>query len=173
MSVNGANGSRGRGAGVPPNADGPNMTPLIAQHTGILASAGYAAIAVLVLVAMLAATSILVITHVMPKAKRQGAVKDGTYESGMEVIGDARRRFNVKFYLVAMLFLLFDVELVFMYPWARVFADGARQVKTAEGSTLASLSESQQFLFAEMGVFFAILLVGYGYAWRKGVFRWD
>ena len=59
-----------------------------------------------------------------------------------------------------MLFLLFDVELVFMYPWALNFAKGAG-------------TPGQQFLFVEMGIFFAILLVGYAYAWKKGVFRWD
>ena len=121
---------------------------------------GYGSIGVLILVAMVLGAIILGLTHFLPKAKRHGPEKDATYESGMEVIGDARQRFNVRFYLVAMLFLLFDVELVSMYPWALNFAKGAG-------------TAGQQFLFVEMGIFFAILLVGYAYAWKKGVFRWD
>jgi len=129
--------------------------------------AGYDSIVVLILVVMVMSTAILLITHFMPKGGRHGPEKDATYESGMEPIGDARRRFNVRFYLVAMLFLLFDVELVFMYPWAVAFARGG-------GNGPASTTTvGQSFLFAEMGIFFAILLVGYAYAWKKGVFRWD
>src|SRR5437899_2091955 len=82
---------------------------------------GYGPIAVLIAIAMSTGAVILLLTHYIPKYRRQGKLKDATYESGMEVIGDARRRFNVRFYLVAMLFLLFDVELIFMYPWALVF----------------------------------------------------
>ena len=131
----------------------------------ILATAdlGYGPIGVLILVVMVLATSIIVVTQTMPKLKRSGPRKDATYESGMEPIGDARRRFNVRFYMVAMLFLLFDVELIFMYPWAKVFTEAK-----AAGAT-ADLT----FLFYEMVVFFVILLVGYAYAWGKGVFRYD
>lgn len=135
---------------------------LLADGTG--PAPGYGPVVVLVLLAMLVATSIIVLTHVIPKPKRSGPVKDGTYESGVEPIGDARRRFNVRFYLVAMLFLLFDVELIFMYPWAVVFTDSA-----ASGASGISMP----FLFYEMAIFFAILLVGYVYAWRKGIFRFD
>lgn len=122
---------------------------------------GYQPILALILVIMALGGTIMLITHVLPKPGRQGARKDATYEAGMEVIGDARRRFNVRFYLVAMLFLLFDVELIFMYPWAKVFTGGA-----ASGANMS-------FLFYEMVIFMMILLVGYAYAWRKGVFRWD
>ncbi len=134
----------------------------------LAASPGYGPILVLIVVAIVLSTSIILITHVLPKARRHGVVKESTYECGMEVIGDARRRFNVRFYLVAMMFLLFDVELVFMYPWAKVFTQGAARASEAPEAVAA-----QQFLFVEMGVFFAILLVGYTYAWRKGVFNWD
>ncbi len=82
------------------------------------ASPGYGPILVLIVVAIVMSTAVILITHVLPKAKRHGVVKESTYVCGMEVIGDARRRFNVSFYLVDMMFLLFDVELVFMYPWA-------------------------------------------------------
>lgn len=135
---------------------------VIAEEIG--PALGYGPIIALIFLAMLVTTSIIVITHVLPKPKRSGPVKDSPYESGMPLIGDARRRFNVRFYLVAMLFLLFDVELIFMYPWAVVFADGAKS-----GTSTVSVP----FLFYEMGIFFAILLVGYIYAWGKGIFRYD
>jgi NADH-quinone oxidoreductase subunit A len=124
---------------------------------------GYGPIGVLILLVMVVATSIIIITQILPKAKRSGPRKDATYESGMEVVGDARRRFNVRFYMVAMLFLLFDVELVFMYPWALLFTKAKATAASAELT----------FLFYEMVIFFAILLVGYAYAWGKGVFRYD
>jgi NADH-quinone oxidoreductase subunit A len=94
--------------------------------------------------------------------KRTGAVKESTYEAGMVPIGDARRRFNVRFYLVAMIFLVFDVEIVFFYPWATLFPQSAAHADPSAG-----------FLLAGMIVFVAILLVAYLYAWAKGVFRWD
>jgi NADH:ubiquinone oxidoreductase subunit 3 (subunit A) len=125
---------------------------------------GYGPLGILILMVMLIAASIILLTHIIPKPKRSGPVKDSTYESGVPLIGDARRRFNVRFYLVAMVFLLFDVELVFMYPWAIVFTNTADS-----GASAASVP----FLFFEMGIFFAILLVGYAYAWRKGVFEYD
>lgn len=127
-------------------------------------SPGYGPIGVLILLVMVVATSIIVITQWLPKAKRSGPRKDATYESGMEVVGDARRRFNVRFYMVAMLFLLFDVELVFMYPWAVLFS---------KARATAAAPAELTFLFYEMVIFFAILLVGYIYAWGRGVFRYD
>jgi NADH-quinone oxidoreductase subunit A len=81
--------------------------------------------------------------------------KLSTYESGMEPVKSARERFSVKFYLVAMLFLLFDIEVVFMYPWA---------VKFRELGLLG---------FVEMAVFIAVLLVGLLYIWKKGALRWE
>jgi len=80
--------------------------------------------------------------------------KLSTYESGMEPVRTARERFSVKFYLVAMLFIVFDIEIVFMYPWAVMF----RQLGV--------------FGLIEMVVFIAILLVGYLYIWRKGALKW-
>src|SRR5688500_12043328 len=94
---------------------------------------------------------------------RTGPAKETTYESGMMPIGDTRRRFNVRFYIVAMIFLVIDVEIVFFYPWAAIFAPVVR-TGTPEQSTM---------LLIEMLVFVAILLVAYVYAWGKGVFRWD
>jgi NADH-quinone oxidoreductase subunit A len=95
--------------------------------------------------------------------KRTGPGKETTYESGMIPIGDARKRFNVRFYIVAMIFLVFDVEIIFFYPWATIFA---RHVK--DGS-----SDDGRLLLMEMITFIVILLVAYFYAWGKGVFRWD
>lgn len=94
--------------------------------------------------------------------RRDGPAKSQTYESGMTPIGTAHRRFNVRFYMVAMIFLVFDVEIVFFYPWATIFAQAAAQ--NAPGSGV---------LLVEMLVFAGILLVAYVYAWGKGVFRWE
>ncbi|MBN2560559.1 MAG: NADH-quinone oxidoreductase subunit A [Phycisphaerae bacterium] len=125
---------------------------------------GYGPIIALILLVIVVAASIVIITHVIPKPRRSGPEKDGTYESGMRVIGDARRRFNVRFYLVAMLFLLFDVELIFMYPWAVLFTKA--RAATPDPALMS-------FLFWEMAIFFAILVVGFAYDWKKGVFRYD
>ncbi|MCP4593460.1 MAG: NADH-quinone oxidoreductase subunit A [bacterium] len=127
-------------------------------------------------VAVAAAGSILILTHLVGGRRLfgrdpSGPVKQGTYESGVPTITDARRQFSVRFYMVAMLFLLFDVEIVFLWPWAPVFYQSA----TGASSTVVvgNLVIGKEFLLAEMVVFLAILLVGYVYAWRKGVFRWD
>jgi NADH-quinone oxidoreductase subunit A len=87
--------------------------------------------------------------------KRPTPEKLSTYECGMTVDADSRRPFDVKYYLVAMAFLVFDVEVVFMYPWAVKFR--------ALGL----------FGFVEMVIFLFILLVGYVYIWRKGVLEWE
>jgi NADH-quinone oxidoreductase subunit A len=91
-------------------------------------------------------------------------VKQMPYESGMDPIGDARQRFDVKFYLIAILFLVFDVELLFLYPWAVVAYRG--------GADAAWRAEFGPLVFAEVLVFLASLAVAYVYAWRKGVFQW-
>ena len=93
---------------------------------------------------------------------RTGPGKEQTYESGMVPIGDTRKRFNVRFYIVAMIFLVFDVEIVFFYPWATVFPDAV--VNSAGNSGL---------LLIEIVLFVLILLLAYIYAWGKGVFQWD
>jgi NADH-quinone oxidoreductase subunit A len=129
----------------------------------------YAAILAVILVAVVIAASMLALAHLIGP-KRTGRVKDATYESGVPVIGDARRRFNVRFYVVAMLFLLFDVEVVFLWPWAPVFYGSAVR---GENVMAGGFVMGKGFLLAEMVFFLLILLVGYVYAWRKGVFRWD
>ncbi len=82
-----------------------------------------------------------------------------TYESGMEPFRTARERFSVKYYMVAILFILFDIEVVFFYPWAVTF----RELSSQFG----------WFIFIEMVVFIIILLLGYIYVWRKGAFKWE
>ena len=126
----------------------------------------YAPIGILFLVVTGLALVILLLAHFLPKRGRHGPVKDSVYESGVEAIGDARRRFNIRFYLVAMLFLLFDVELIFMYPWAQAFHDRAAGGPAGAGSELMTPS----FLLGEMAIFMAVLLIGYVYAWRRKVF---
>lgn len=93
--------------------------------------------------------------------KKKTAVKDMPYESGMDPIGDARQPFDVRFYLVAILFLVFDVELLFLYPWA-----------VAAYSDLGVPVELRDTVFGVMVVFMATLGLAWIYALRKGVFRW-
>jgi NADH-quinone oxidoreductase subunit A len=106
---------------------------------------------------------------------RTGPGKETTYESGMMPVGDTRRRFNVRFYIVAMIFLVIDVEIVFFYPFATIFAASVRDGgpaypgATAPGGTITAAT----MMLISMGIFVAIFLLAYVYAWGKGVFRWD
>ncbi|HEY2124897.1 MAG TPA: NADH-quinone oxidoreductase subunit A [Chthoniobacterales bacterium] len=106
-----------------------------------------------VIVAMIFAGSALVVSVMVGKTGRRTRAKDTAYECGMIPQGEAQPRFSVKFYLVAMLFILFDLEIVFMYPWAVVFKE-----MIAHGSTI----------FWSMLSFVSILMVGYVYALKKG-----
>lgn len=83
------------------------------------------------------------------------------YECGVKPLGSARVRFNIKFYLVAMLFILFDIEAAFLYPWARSFRSMVRDPNLGAG-----------YVMAEVFVFLGILLAGYVYVWRVGIFDW-
>ncbi|NOX57801.1 MAG: NADH-quinone oxidoreductase subunit A [Planctomycetes bacterium] len=129
----------------------------------------YASILFVVGIAVTMAGGILVLTHIIGP-KRKGDRKDEPYESGMPPIEDARRRFNVRFYIVAMLFLLFDVEVVILWPWALVFHDASAARNAGE---VAAHLPSAGFLLLAGGFFFLLLLVGFVYEWRKGVFEWD
>ena len=91
--------------------------------------------------------------------KNPNAVKNSTYESGMEPIGTARSRFSVKYYMAAMLFILFDIEIVFMYPWAVTFRQFPKELST--------------YILLEMCVFIFILFVGFFYMLRKGALKWN
>ncbi len=87
--------------------------------------------------------------------RRDNPAKNVPYETGMLPYGDARRRFPVQYYVVAVLFILFDVEVILMYPWA------------------VALRQLGPFGLIEMGIFIVILLVGFTYAWKSGAFKWQ
>jgi len=93
--------------------------------------------------------------------RKPSAIKDSPYESGMPPLGNARDRFSVKFYLVAMLFIVFDIETVFLIPWGTIYFGG-----TGGGPSMG-------FLLVEMLVFMFILAVGYVYVWKRGALEWD
>ena len=99
---------------------------------------------------------LLVLTHALGP-RRSNAVKLSPFECGVDVLDQAHHRFSVKFYLVSMLFILFDIETIFFYPWAVIFREGISQ---------------GLFLLVEMGTFAAVLLVGFLYIWKKGVLEW-
>ena len=92
--------------------------------------------------------------------KRPSKVKAEPYESGMVPIGPGTRRMPIRFYVVAVLFILFDIEVIFLLPWAVIFKDFV-------GKGLGG------FMLLEMLIFMFILLVGYAYAWKKGAMEWD
>lgn len=119
----------------------------------------YLPILILLVVSTLLAALMVVLGHLFGP-RRPTKVKQQAYESGMIPIGPAVRRLPVKFYLVAVLFILFDIEVIFFLPWAVVFNSFV-----ANGRGL--------FIFAEMLVFVGILLVGYVYAWKKGALEWE
>ncbi len=116
---------------------------------------------VLFSIAIFTAVLMLVLSH-YAAPRRPTEIKQLPYESGMPPIGSAHERFSVKFYLVAMLFIVFDIETVFLIPWAAIFRSAGHTGNVTTG-----------FLLAEMLVFLAILFVGYIYVWRRGAFRWD
>lgn len=120
----------------------------------------YGPLVVLLIMAIGFAVMNLVLTSILGPS-RQGKVKGLVYESGMNPIGTAKRRFNVRFYLVAMSFLVFDVEIIFLYPWANVFPSLA----SGAGLDLLFLGRMLFFVFTS--------IIAFAYAWRKGVFRYD
>ena len=137
----------------------------------------YLIVAILIVLVAALAAVILGLTHLIGP-KRHGPVKESIYESGVDPVHDARKRFNVRFYLVAVLFLVFDVEIIFLYPWAilnRPIRDAAAGADSAAGwaTDLAAAGYGPGFLAAVVGVFFVLLTVGFIYEWRKGIFRWD
>ena len=106
------------------------------------------------IIAVVLAAALLLISYVFGKRVRN-KIKDTPYESGITPTGDARSRFSVKFYLVAMLFILFDIEAIFLYPWAVVYR------------------ELKMFGFVEMLVFVVLILSGFFYIWKKGALDWS
>ena len=114
----------------------------------------YFPIVVQVIIAIAVAAGLIGASTLLGK-RGKSPLKDTPYESGMAPVGSARERFSVKFYLVGMIFILFDIEAVFLYPWAVVFR------------------ELKMFALAEMFVFVALVLVGYFYVWKKGAMDWS
>jgi NADH-quinone oxidoreductase subunit A len=110
-----------------------------------------------IIVAVGFAASALIVSVLLGKAGRRSRIKDSAYECGMVPIGEAQPRFSVKFYLIAMLFILFDLEIVFMYPWAVVYRESIKQ---------------SGLIFWSMFSFISILMVGYIYAVKKGALDW-
>jgi NADH-quinone oxidoreductase subunit A len=115
--------------------------------------ANYLPLLIHFLVALALAGAIVLLSYLVGY-RRPTAAKMSPYECGMTPVGDARGRFSVKFYLVAMLFILFDVEAVFLYPWAVI------------------LRNLKMFGFWEMLVYIGIMLVGFFYVWKKGALDW-
>ncbi|MBI2354184.1 MAG: NADH-quinone oxidoreductase subunit A [Deltaproteobacteria bacterium] len=114
----------------------------------------YLPILLLVLVAIGFGLVSLVMSSLIGQ-KKSTPLKLSPYESGCEPVGTARERFSIKFYLIAMLFILFDIEAVFLYPWAILY------------------KKLGVFGLVEMGVFIVILFVGYIYVWKKGALEWE
>lgn len=120
----------------------------------------YIAVLMLFVLAIAATGGMIAISMLIGKRGRRGGVKDTAYECGMIPIGEGGTRMSVKFYLVAMLFILFDIEVVFMYPWAVVYKD-----MLADAAT-------RNMILGSMVSFLGILFIGYIYALKKGAFDW-
>ena len=120
----------------------------------------YIPIAAIIVFAGLFVIANMVATQLIgPKA--DGDVKEIAFESGMDPIGSARKKFNIRFYILAMTFLVFDVEIIFLYPWAVTYS----QLEPGSGEAALFLG---RILF-----FITTSIIAYVYAWKKGVFRWD
>ena len=118
----------------------------------------YIPVLMLIVLAILFAFGMLVMSVVLGKKGRRPGIKDTAYECGMLPIGEGSTRLSVKFYLVAMLFILFDIEVVFLYPWAVVYKQ--------------MLVDNAAVIFGSMISFLVILFVGYIYALKKHAFDW-
>ena len=116
------------------------------------------------------AVAILLLSHLVTR-HRPTPVKQSAYESGIPALGDARERFSVKFYMVAMLFIIFDIETVFMIPWGVAYRQLSCGVNLVGG--VCPPGQLSFFGLWEMLVFIAILLVGFIYVWKKGALQWD
>jgi NADH-quinone oxidoreductase subunit A len=127
---------------------------------------------VLLLVGFVVANAVmmLLLSHLTMRS-RPTVVKQTPYESGMPPLGDARERFSVKFYMVAVLFIIFDIETVFMIPWGAAFRDLSCKAALVQG--VCPAGQTSFFGLTEMLVFILILLVGFIYVWKKGALQWD
>jgi NADH-quinone oxidoreductase subunit A len=109
-----------------------------------------------VALAMIIAAALVGLSYLLGKRVKD-KVKDQPYECGITPVGDARERFSVKFYLVAMVFILFDIEAIFLYPWAVIYKN----------------FENRLFAFGEMFVFVVLIVAGFFFIWKKGVLDWS
>ena len=114
----------------------------------------YFPVLVQIAIALLVASGLIAISTLIGK-RVYDRVKDSPYECGIAPTGSARERFSVKFYLVAIVFILFDIEAVFLYPWAVVYR------------------ELKMFAFVEMLLFVILILAGFFYVWKKGALDWS
>ena len=118
------------------------------------ANSGIFPIIALFIVAMVFAGGAILLSRIAGP-RRPTRVKNESYECGIDPVGDARLRFSVKFYIIAMLFILFDIEAIFLYPWAVMF------------------NQLKLFGLIEMFVFLGFLVMGYIYLWKRGALEWD
>jgi NADH-quinone oxidoreductase subunit A len=118
----------------------------------------YIPVLILGIVAVAFAGGTLLASVLVGKRGKDSRIKDTAYECGMLPVGDGNTRLSVKFYLVAMLFILFDIEVVFLYPWAVVYR--------------GMLAHNAGLILGSMGCFMFILFIGYVYALKKGAFDW-
>ncbi len=127
---------------------------------------------VLLLVGFVVANAVMMIalSHFTMRG-RPTPEKQTPYESGIPPLGDARERFSVKFYMVAMLFIVFDIETVFMIPWSAYYRQLSCSIPLVAGACPAA--QVSFFGLGEMLVFMAILVVGFVYIWKKGALQWD
>ena len=114
----------------------------------------YFPVLVQIVIAVLVASGLVALSYLLGK-RVKSPLKDTPYESGIAPTGSARERFSVKFYLVAIVFILFDIEAVFLYPWTVVYR------------------ELKMFAFLEMSVFIVLILSGFFYIWKKGALDWS
>ena len=130
--------------------------PMLAENDLL----NYLPVAVVAIMAIIFVIANIVLSAVLgPRA--EGAIKGTTYEAGMDPIGSTRKRFNVRFYMMAVTFLLFDVEIIFLYPWAVSY------------SQLDPGSPDAKLYLGRILFFLATSVIAYIYAWKKGVFKWD
>lgn len=120
----------------------------------------YIPIAILIILAVGLAVLFVVLSHALGP-KRPSQVKLDPYECGIDPVGDARSRFTVKYYLTALVFVLFDIETVFLVPWAVIYRDALHNWNWG------------MFVFWEMLVFVVVLAIGLAYVWKKGALEWD
>jgi NADH-quinone oxidoreductase subunit A len=114
----------------------------------------YFPVLVQIVIAVLVASGLVALSYLLGK-RVKSRVKDTPYESGIAPTGSARERFSVKFYLVGIVFILFDIEAIFLYPWAVVYR------------------ELKMFAFVEMLLFIVLILSGFFYIWKKGALDWS